>query len=146
MVIIWWTSRADALYTFKTSISSCGPIYHTGSLFEASLQLMQTCENTPNSLILRYNNNVSINSGGRHFVKSNISFNAFVFDEILHINISLIRHTSNCCMVIIWWTSRADALYTFKTSISSCGPCIRMLTKPRRWQSFLHPSCSFSLS
>jgi len=31
--------------------------------------------------------------------------------------------------------NRADALYTFKTSISSCGPCVRMLTKPRRWQS-----------
>jgi hypothetical protein len=32
------------------------------------------------------------------------------------INISLIRRTSNFCMVIMWWKSRADALYTFKTS------------------------------
>jgi hypothetical protein len=62
------------------------------------------------------------------------------------INISLIRHTSYFCMVVMWWTSRADALYTFKMSISSCGPCVRTLTKPRRWQSSLHPSCGFSLS
>ena len=50
------------------------------------------------------------------------------------INISLIRRTSYFCMVIMWRTSRVDALYTFKTSISSCGPCVRTLTKPRRWQ------------
>jgi hypothetical protein len=49
------------------------------------------------------------------------------------INISLIRPTRYFCMVIMWWTSRADALYTVKTSISSCGPCVRTLTKPRRW-------------
>ena len=36
------------------------------------------------------------------------------------INISLIRRTSYFCMVVMWWTSRADALYTFKTLISSC--------------------------
>jgi hypothetical protein len=33
------------------------------------------------------------------------------------INISLIKRTSYFCMAIIWWTSRADALYTFKTYV-----------------------------
>jgi hypothetical protein len=48
--------------------------------------------------------------------------------------LSLIRPTRYFCMVIMWWTSQADALYTVKTSISSCGPCVRTLTKPRRLQ------------
>ena len=68
-----------------------------------------------------------------------VNFNSIII-------LSLIRHTSYFCMVAMWWTSRADALYSFKTSISSCGPCVRTLTQPRRWQSSLHPSCGFSLS
>jgi len=40
----------------------------------------------------------------------------------------------------------SGCIVSFKTSISSCGPCVRTLTKSRRWQSFLHPSCGFSLS